>query len=89
MFSVYVLQSLKSERRYIGYTIDLKKRLSEHNEGKNTSTRNRCPWKIIYFEKNFPTRITAQKREKELKNMKGGIQFRQLLIEFDQSLLFE
>jgi putative endonuclease len=83
MFSVYVLKSLKNGRRYIRYTIDLDKRLQEHNDGKNTSTRNRGPWEIIYCEKKFPTRTAAQKREKELKNMKGGIQFRQLLKDFD------
>ncbi len=87
MFFVYVLKSLKNKRRYIGYTIDLEKRLKEHNEGKNTSTRNRGPWEIIYCEKNFPTRTDAQKREKELKNMKGGIQFQQLLESFNPSLI--
>ena len=83
MFSIYVLKSLKNGRRYIGYTINLDKRLKEHNEGKNISTRNRGPWEIIYFEKKFPTREAAMKREKELKNMKGGIQFQQLLEGFD------
>jgi putative endonuclease len=76
------LISLKNNRRYIGYTSDLIRRLDEHNEGENTSTRNKGPWKIIYFENNFPTRTEALKREKELKNMKGGIQFQQLLENF-------
>lgn len=31
---VYVLESLKDGKRYIGYTGNLKKRLEEHNKGK-------------------------------------------------------
>ena len=33
-FYVYVLESLKTKVRYIGYTKHLKRRLKEHNQGK-------------------------------------------------------
>lgn len=36
MFTVYVLISLKNNKRYVGYTgKDVLKRLSEHNAGSN------------------------------------------------------
>jgi len=46
MFNVYVLRSLKNNKRYIGFTSkDLELRLREHNEGKNSYTRNNRPYK--------------------------------------------
>jgi len=35
MFYVYILKSEKDGKLYIGYTNDLKRRLEEHNSGKN------------------------------------------------------
>jgi len=34
-YYVYVLQSVKNQELYIGYAIDLRKRLQEHNRGLN------------------------------------------------------
>lgn len=41
MFYTYILQSKKNNKLYIGYTSDLKKRLLEHNQGLNFSTKKR------------------------------------------------
>ncbi|MDP3935048.1 MAG: GIY-YIG nuclease family protein [Candidatus Giovannonibacteria bacterium] len=51
MFHVYVLKSLKNGRNYVGFTEDLKQRVSEHNSGKGGgySSENR-PFKLIYYE---------------------------------------
>ena len=49
-FYVYVLESLKDYKRYIGYTNNLKKRLEEHKKGLSFSTKFRLPFKLIYFE---------------------------------------
>ncbi|MFH1894484.1 MAG: GIY-YIG nuclease family protein [Patescibacteria group bacterium] len=49
-FYVYVLESQKDGKRYIGYTNNLKQRLEEHNKGKSFSTKPRLPLKLIYFE---------------------------------------
>ena len=35
---------------YIGFTKDLKKRLNEHKKGLVTSTKNRLPLKLVYYE---------------------------------------
>lgn len=50
MFYVYILQSEKDKELYTGYTNDLRRRMYEHNAGKNTSTHYRLPLKLIYYE---------------------------------------
>ena len=68
MFYVYVLQSLKdSNQIYFGQTNDLKARLSEHNAGKNVSTKRYMPWKVVYYEA-YASRKLALARERQLKH---------------------
>src|SRR2546423_15508840 len=50
MFYVYVLHSTKDNGFYIGYSTDLKRRLSEHTQGASFATKSRGPWKLIYYE---------------------------------------
>jgi len=69
-YFVYLLLSLTDNRTYLGSTSDLKRRLREHNEGKNISTRNRRPFKLIYAEE-YETLDEARKREKYLKTRSG------------------
>lgn len=69
-YYIYVLQSLKDYNWYTGYTNDLKRRLEEHNGGKNISTRNRRPLKHIYFE-GCLNEEDAKAREKYLKSGMG------------------
>lgn len=45
-----MLQSKKDGNWYTGFTNDLKKRIQEHNNGLVFSTKNRVPWKLIYYE---------------------------------------
>ncbi|MFQ6612307.1 MAG: GIY-YIG nuclease family protein [Fidelibacterota bacterium] len=47
MFYVYVLESITSNRLYIGQTSHLAKRLIEHLSGKSPYTRTREPWILI------------------------------------------
>ena len=61
MFFVYVLFSLKNNRTYTGMTIDVVKRLGQHNLKQNKSTKAYVPWKLIHQEA-FKTRIEARKR---------------------------
>ena len=67
---VYILRSFKDNKRYIGLTNNLEKRLSQHNSGKVIATRNRKPFELIYFEK-FGNRTEAAQREKFFKTGKG------------------
>lgn len=62
-YFVYVLRSDKDKNLYTGYTNDIKKRVKEHNEGKVTSTKNRVPLRLIYFEASL-NKYDAIHREK-------------------------
>ncbi len=78
IFYVYVLQSLTCGIFYTGYTSDLQKRIERHNNSMNIYTKNREPWKLIYYEV-YLSRSEAMKREKFLKTGKGREQIRHLL----------
>ena len=71
MYTVYTLKSQSTQKRYIGHTGDLERRLAEHNDPlhnklKHTS-RRKGPWILIHSEK-FHTRSEAMKRERWLKS---------------------
>lgn len=70
MHHVYVLQSEVSNKHYIGYTTDLKRRLAEHNNHKNFSTSKEAIWKLIYCE-TYVNKMDALGREKFLKSGSG------------------
>ena len=67
---VYVLQSLRDQKHYIGRTSSLERRIDEHNQGIVKSTKNRRPLKLIYHEI-FSDKISAGKRERFFKTGKG------------------
>lgn len=69
-FYTYVLLSLKDSNNYIGYTNDLRRRIEEHNLGKNFSTKFRRPFKLIYYEACL-NKEDALKREDYLKSTIG------------------
>lgn len=68
MYYVYVLRGPK--QFYIGSTQDLRRRFAEHQQNKRGATRNRGPWKLVYYEAS-----TSKKdmliREKYLKTAWG------------------
>lgn len=69
-YYIYILKSSKDNQLYTGYTADLKKRLDEHNKGEVTSTKNRLPVKLVYFE-GCLNQQDATHREKYLKTSWG------------------
>ena len=80
MFTVYVLDSEKFDKIYIGYTSDLEKRFTSHNKlGTKGWTIKFRPWRIIHTEK-FSTKSDAMKREKQLKSSRGRNWIRENLI---------
>jgi len=70
MFYVYVLRSKKDGKLYIGFTEDLRRRLKEHNEGINISTKSRRPFELVYYEA-YKSQTDARKREIKLKLFKN------------------
>jgi putative endonuclease len=77
-YYVYIIQSLKTLKYYIGSTNNLERRLIEHNSGKSKFTRNKNPFSLIYKEE-YPTRSEALKRELQIKSYKGGCGFKKLI----------
>lgn len=70
-FYTYVLRSLKDGKFYMGYTTDINKRLEEHNNGLNQSTKSRKPFILIYCEI-CRNKLDAINREDYLKSSKGS-----------------
>ena len=72
MFTVYVLRSLKNDKRYVGYTSKMPaERLREHNAGSSSFTRRNGPFKMLHTE-DFESKTDAIRREKFLKSGQGG-----------------
>lgn len=78
MYYVYILFSEKLNKKYIGFSSDLKKRLLEHNKGKSVFTRTGKPWKLLYYEA-FMMEKDARVEELFLKSGKGRERLRYLL----------
>jgi putative endonuclease len=70
MHYVYVLKSQKDNKNYVGYTKNLKLRFEQHNKGLVDSTKNRIPFRLIYYEACL-NQQDATKREKYLKTVYG------------------
>tara|TARA_B100001093_G_scaffold404238_1_gene392339 strand:+ start:175 stop:549 length:375 start_codon:yes stop_codon:yes gene_type:complete len=73
---VYILRSIRPpQQSYTGSTDDLERRLQQHNDGLNKSTRAHRPWRIeAYVE--CDTRQTAEIVEAYFKNNSGQEKFR-------------
>ncbi len=77
-YIVYIICSKVTGKFYIGYTLDITKRMRYHNAGKNKSTKNDRPWKIVYTE-SYQSKTDALKREKKIKSYKSGNSFKKLI----------
>jgi len=83
MYYVYVLQSVKSAKVYIGFTSNLDSRIIAHNHPSNTGwTKLFMPWKLVYSEE-FDTKAEAMLREKQLKSCKGREFIHQTILKMD------
>ena len=71
MYQVYVLRSLKSQKRYIGLTSQkLAEKVKEHNSGATSWTKAGKPFILIHSE-SFDSKNLALKREKFFKTGNG------------------
>ena len=66
---VYVLGSATARgyRTYVGWTLNLERRLDQHNSGKGAKSTRGHLWCLIYAER-LPDRIEAMRREWHLKH---------------------
>jgi len=81
MYYVYVLQSLKDGKLYIGFTRNLEKRVNEHNKGYVPSTKPRTPLKLIFYEA-YLNEKDAIRREDYFKSTKGKRTLKIMLKEY-------
>ena len=72
MYYVYILQSKINDEIYVGSTNDIGRRLKEHNNGEEMSTRRYMPWGLLYYEA-YQTEGLARMREKGLKSHGNAI----------------
>ena len=77
-YYVYILLSLRDKGLYIGYTNNLKSRLTLHANVKVSSTRLRTPFKLIHYEY-FVNSKDAKSREEFLKSGYGRLQLKEFL----------
>jgi len=70
MFYVYVLHSQLDHGLYIGYSADLKRRFTEHEQGLSRSTAHRRPVELAYYEA-YCCQADAEGRERFLKSGAG------------------
>ena len=67
-FYVYLIVSKVKNKTisYVGYTNNLSKRISLHNNSKGAKFTKGKKWKLIYYEK-YSSKIKAMKEEYSLK----------------------
>ncbi len=67
-FVYLIVSNLKKNKKisYVGYTNDLKKRISLHNLGKGAKFTRGKKWKLVYYRK-YDSRSLAMKNEYVLK----------------------
>lgn len=69
---VYILRC-SDDTFYTGYTVDIKRRLEEHQQGLASKyTRGRTPVELVYLEQK-PDKNEAMQREWQIKHMSKAV----------------
>ncbi len=75
MHILYVLQHSVSKQIYIGKTNNLKRRIKEHNNGRQKATRRTSgKWVLVYAEV-YRKKKDVDDREKKLKQHGGNLRW--------------
>jgi putative endonuclease len=77
---LYILQSCINSSYYIGSTIDLEKRLTEHNNGYVKSTKKIRPMELMFFKK-YESIQEARRMEYKLKQKKSKVIIEKIISE--------
>jgi predicted GIY-YIG superfamily endonuclease len=71
MWYVYIIRSVAfPEQEYTGATLDLRRRISDHNAGKSSHTTKFKPWTLIWYCA-FRDKYKALEFERYLKSHSG------------------
>lgn len=81
MFYVYILHCKKANKIYVGFSRNLRKRISQHKNNEVHSTKRLGNCKLIFYEA-FENKKDAQRREKYLKTSKGKRTLKIMLKEY-------
>lgn len=77
---VYLLRSIPTRSLYVGFTHDLRRRITEHNKAGSKSTKSYVPWELLYYEAHRNEQ-GARRREKYLKTTTGGSALKRMISE--------
>ncbi|HSW98083.1 MAG TPA: GIY-YIG nuclease family protein [Candidatus Saccharimonadales bacterium] len=80
-YYVYVLHNLLKNFIYVGYSEDLKQRITSHNKGENKSTKAYLPLELIHYEA-YKNKKDAKRRETYLKLNRGRTTLMTMLKEY-------
>ena len=69
-FTVYILESERLGKYYVGSTSDVEARILRHNQGRSKYTKSGMPWRLVYTE-DYATRSEAVNRERQIKRRKS------------------
>lgn len=79
MAYVYILQSAKNGKYYIGSTVDLERRIKEHKTiGGGIFSKINGPWRLIRY-KQLASIEGAREEEKKVKSYKSGNAFKKII----------
>jgi len=66
---VYILQSLKTNRYYIGSTNNIERRLKEHKQGRTKATKYILPVELKFYQQ-YESLTLAKQVEYKIKKLK-------------------
>ena len=81
---VYILYSASKDRYYIGYSGNLKDRISRHNAGRSKSTKSGRPWVVVYLRA-YENAGQAYQGEQAIKKRKSRAFLAQLISDYEYS----
>ena len=67
MYYTYALKSLHRKYIYVGLTNDIDRRVKQHQNGKEKTTKPYRPFELIFKEK-YNTKVETREKEKYLKS---------------------
>ncbi|MGZ2368927.1 GIY-YIG nuclease family protein [Ancylomarina sp. YFZ004] len=84
MYFIYILYSETSDKYYVGYTVDVEKRLYFHNNPiKTCYTSKHTPWVLKRFFSVGDSKMNALRVERKIKKMKSR-KFIEDLLDLDE-----
>ena len=75
MYYIYVIQHTKTKQIYVGITNDLKRRLREHNTGRQKATLRKEGKRVFIYCEVYRSKEDAERRERKIKQHGSNIRW--------------